>query len=467
MSQGGAASREPGRRTASKSAAFGRGEDAAEWLPAAMRALVTLLATILVSNLAFCVGGARSAPIVRIINMLTMMGHKVEQQAKSAEELFDKALCQCKDKKVELKDLVEKAEVAKEELKSSLDETAASKANLAQEIERHKADFEAASKILQEQLAMREKEKSEFKVQKTESEANIVSLGKAAKALQEGMDQEDFLQTRAATVLQGLLLTGKPYQNDDREALTGFLQQSTDAYAPTDSREIIGIIITLKEGMEKDLKAMEETEIERQSAYEALTQAKEKEKLTNEEAASAKTARLSDATTKLADMEQDSQDTNVELELSTKALADLNEDCAKQDSDFATLKKELREESIALSQTIEILSSESALDNIKKAVPTASFFQVVSASARHHAQRLPSLQNETGRPLTFIQQRSTKLRATPGIRKGIDTILSLVDQMINLLVKEQQEDAVKKDFCRAEIEKNEGNKAVLCHYVHV
>mmetsp|Transcript_81638 Transcript_81638/g.141911 ORF Transcript_81638/g.141911 Transcript_81638/m.141911 type:complete len:701 (+) Transcript_81638:155-2257(+) len=427
-----------------------------------MKVLVTLLAAALVASLASCAGGARAAPILRIINMLTMMGSKVEQEAKSQEELFDKAMCNCKESKAAVKDLIEKAQVASQELKSSISETSASKAELTQEIAGHNSDFAAASKILQEQLSMRNKEKSEFQTQKTESEANIAALGRAAKALQEGLPQEDFLQTRAASVIQGLLLTGKPYQSDDREALTAFLQQqSADAYTPADSREIIGIILQLKEDMEKELKAMEKTEIERQSAYEALTQAKEKEKLTNEEAAKTKNERLSDELIKLADMQQDFEDTNENLELNTKSLADLNEDCAKRDHDFAVLKKELRAESIALAETVEILSGESAQENFKSMLPTATFLQVALGNVQHHVQSSKRNEAEIESFATSRQKRSTQKRATPGIRRGIDSILALIDRMIQLLAKEQQEDASKKDFCKAELQKNEDLKAEL------
>merc|ERR1719182_1092853 len=133
----------------------------------------------------------------------------------------------------------------------------------------------------------------------------------AVKALRSGLSQEDFLQTGAASMLQGLLATGRPGKGYDRDALAAFLQEGDQT---EDSNEIVGILEQMKEDMTADLKAMDEAEVNAIAQFESLSNAKNKQILAANQAIEELSTRLASKKVELVQTKADLKDTNERLE---------------------------------------------------------------------------------------------------------------------------------------------------------
>merc|ERR1719281_1196752 len=100
-------------------------------------------------------------------------------------------------------------------------------------------------------------------------------MKKATAAIEKGAGGA-FLQTSTASVLKKLSIT-VDLSNMDREMLTSFLTQSSDAgYAPQ-SGQITGILKQMTDTMEKELASATSTEKTSIADFDALMSAKTKE----------------------------------------------------------------------------------------------------------------------------------------------------------------------------------------------
>merc|ERR1711924_241096 len=109
-------------------------------------------------------------------------------------------------------------------------------------------------------------------------------------------------------------------ESTDRDLLASFLSEGN---LQKDSGEILGILKTMKEEMEKDLAdsvADEEAEVKE---YEALSAAKKKEETALTKSIETKTVRVGDLAVSLAEMEGDLEDTSETLVEDKKMLANL------------------------------------------------------------------------------------------------------------------------------------------------
>merc|ERR1719267_325638 len=97
--------------------------------------------------------------------------------------------------------------------------------------------------------AIRDKENKAFTAKEAELKTNIGALSKAIPAIEKGMSGA-FLQTQAASVLRQISLSAEMIPAD-RDLLASFLSAGT-GYTPQ-SGQIVGILKTLKDEMEKDL----------------------------------------------------------------------------------------------------------------------------------------------------------------------------------------------------------------------
>merc|ERR1719428_2420624 len=196
-------------------------------------------------------------PIRRVVTMLQMMQKKVEAEGEKEKELFEKMMCYCKESKGQLDDSIEEGEGKVPETESVIKESTATEGQLRQELVEHKKDREDATKTIQESTEMRKKEEKAFAAESSEAKANIDALAKAIPAIEKGMAKDLFLQTDAAVRVRGMLLTmpATSLETSDRETLSAFLSTSTQE-GDAGSGEILGIMKTMQENMEGDLKEL-------------------------------------------------------------------------------------------------------------------------------------------------------------------------------------------------------------------
>jgi len=402
-----------------------------------------------------CVGSATgtgmkmtSNPVRRVVAMLQDMQHKITEEGKKDKALYDKFMCQCDTGKATLKASVADATTKIPRLESDIEKGSAEKTQLAQDIAQAKIDRVSAEAAVAEALALRTKEASAFEKSSAESSTNIASLGKAVAALSKGLEGS-FLQTPVASALRKML-PDADLSDADRDSLSVFLQgqQGDEEEVPSSTMEILGIIKTMKEDMEKDLQEATTAENESKKQYEALMDAKNKEIAALKSAVETKTARLGDAGIELVDAADDLEDSRNILKEDSAFLQTLESDCGTRGGEWDKIVKTRGDELIALADTIKVLNDDDALDLFKKAIPASSFIQVQYSSKDVLDQARRALEGGKGHDFR-LDLISLAMR---GKKVNFDKVVGMLDQMVTLLKEEQTDDDSKKAYCTKELD---------------
>merc|ERR1719399_1087790 len=119
---------------------------------------------------------------------------------------------------------------------------------------------------------------------------------------------------------------------------------------------------------------------------------------------------------------------------------------------MAMRMKARSEEIAAISDAISILNDDDALDVFKKAVPSASFSQVAKVGllqqSTHRASKAKKAQAILAHAASHYTSPRLKL-----IQKNFGEVIKMIDDMVVLLGKQQDEDDKSKEFCEAEFDK--------------
>merc|ERR1719440_2457815 len=187
-----------------------------------------------------------------------------------------------------------------------------------------------------------------------------------------------FLQTTAASVLRQISLSADMIPAD-RDLLASFLSDGS-SYAPQ-SGQIVGILKTLKDEMDKDLADATSEENSAIASFDSLVASKQKEIVALTKAVESKTQRIGELGVKIAQMENDLEDTQEGLAEDKKFFADLDANCEKKKAEWAAYKEMEAKEMVALADTINVLNDDDALELFKKTLPSAgsSFVQEMEA----------------------------------------------------------------------------------------
>merc|ERR1719440_589064 len=307
-----------------------------------------------------------------------------------------------------------------------------------------------------EATSIREKDAAAFASLKAEADANIAAVTKATAAIEKGM-AGSFLQTTEAQVLRNLLLAKNDIADYDREELTAFLSND-QGYAPQ-SGQITGILKQMTDTMSADLAEATGTENSAIKAYSELMAAKEKEVNALTKAIEEKMVRLGKLQVEIVEMKEDLDDTAKALAEDKKFLADLEKNCATKADEHAANQKLRGEELLALADTIKILNDDDALELFKKTLPgaSASLLQVQVSTADQRRQALAAIRAaQHGHPeLNFIAL------ALQGKKVDFSKIISMIDEMVVVLTKEQQSDDDKKEYCDTQLDSADDKKKEL------
>merc|ERR1719298_278891 len=166
----------------------------------------------------------------------------------------------------------------------------------------------------------------------------------------------------------------------DRDALASFLSQGSN-YAPQ-SGQIVGILKTLKDEMEKDLSDATSEENSAVANFNGLVASKKKEIVALTKAIESKTMRIGELGVQIAQMENDLEDTQEGLAEDKKFFADLDKNCELKKQEWAAYKEMQAKEMVALADTIKVLNDDDALDLFKKTLPSASRFMQVQVTSK-------------------------------------------------------------------------------------
>jgi len=418
---------------------------------AALKCLVFLALAGSVDSLAVS-GSSRLAvnPIRRVVTMLQNMQKKVEAEGKKEEELFEKFMCYCKNGKGALEASIEGAKQKNEQLMSSIKETDATLKQTKADLKSAQESRAAAKEAVAKATSLREKEASAFAKESSEFKTNIAAMKKATAAISKGMGGA-FLQTSAASVVKQLSIT-MDISSMDREMITSFLTQGqgeSDGYAPA-SGQIVGILKQMTDTMEKDLAQATAEEEAAVKDFKGLMAAKTKEINALGKEIETKIAQVGELGVALVTQKEDLDDTSKALAEDEQFLKDLETDCKTKDEEWATRQKIRAEEVLAIADTIKILNDDDALELFKKTLPSPSLLQVATTGKAVKARALEELTKGSGDfRLNLIAL------ALKGKKVSFDKVLTMIDDMVTLLKKEQVDDNDKKEYCESLIDQTE------------
>jgi len=243
----------------------------------------------------------------------------------------------------------------------------------------------------------------------------------------------------------------------DRDLLASFLSEGEN-YAPK-SGEIVGILKTMKDEMEKDFSDASAEESQAVADFESLVTSKKKEIEALTKAIESKTMRVGELGVKVAEMENDLEDTKESLEEDKKFLADLDKNCELKKKEWAEYKKMEAMEQVALADTIKVLNDDDALELFKKTLPSSasSFVQVQVTSTAMRQKALAALKSghKADPRLDLIEL------AMHGGKMGFEKIIKMIDDLVVDLKAEQGVDDDKKSYCLDEFDKAEDKKKEL------
>jgi len=401
----------------------------------------------------------RANPIRKVVTMLQMMIKKITAEGKKEQELHDKYMCYCETSDLTLTAAIEEANTKIPQLESAIKEGVEHKAQLEVELKEHMVDRDAAKAAMAKATAIREKEHAAFLAEDATYKANIDALGKAIKAIGDGM-AGGFLQTSSAQILRQLSVAKMDMLDIDRQALVSFLSGSQTAGYVPQSAEILGILKQLKDEMDKDLAELTATENTSAQTYEELMAAKKKELESLNSGIESKLKRVGELGVEIAMNKNDLEDTKESLGEDTLFLADLVKNCGVKKEEWEGICKTRSEELIALQETIKILSDDDALELFKKTLPSASFLQIEGTTKSLQKKALKIVQAAMKSGYLSPQMDFIEL-ALKGKKQGFDKVIKLIDNMVVTLQTEQQDDDHKKEYCEVQFDLADDKKKEL------
>jgi len=392
----------------------------------------------------------RGSPIRKVVTMLQDMQKTVEAEGKKESELFDKFMCYCNNGVGSLDNSIQAASAQTESLTGTITSDSSQKSQFEQDIAQHKTDRATAESTIKESTAMRGKEAMDFAASSGAAKANVASMGNALDALRKGMSAS-LLQTTAGQTLRNIIQHSPAISEIARDTLLSFLETGEGG-----SDQIIGVVSQMKATMESDLKQSTVDEEEAKAAFTTLMASKEKEIIAATKAVEAKTARVGELAVSVAQGEADLEDTQVALAEDQKFKANLAASCSTKSGEWDARSKLRAQEIQAISETIEMLNGDAALDLFKKALPSPStFLQLATTTQALKRQATMILRKLLARNPPHAMNVRSMLLMLKSKTGGFGSVVKMVDGMIEASKKEQAADDKKRDFCLAEIAKTE------------
>merc|ERR1719162_744392 len=225
----------------------------------------------------------------KIIGMLQDMSAELTREGELEAEIFEKAMCACEGGGKDLGKVIEDSGADIDRLTAKVSQDSAERSQLQQEVAEHQANFEQTKKDLAEALMIRTKEGKAFNAKEKDTKFNLNGLGQAIPAIEKGMGGAALMQMDAAPRLRRMIEVTRYLTSDDRSGVLAFLDQGLgeddqvgDSTKAPQSGEILGILKSMKDEMQKDLGEMQTQEKTDQENFNDMKAAKNKEMQTQE-----------------------------------------------------------------------------------------------------------------------------------------------------------------------------------------
>jgi len=382
-------------------------------------------------------------PIRKVVNLLKGIETKVNGELEAKEKLYDEYMCYCKNSDGTLAASIADAEGKIPKVASNIESDTAKKAQTEAELKEAQVGRVEAKDDIAKAEKLRASEAEKFDSASSDLKTNIAALSKAIPAIESGMSGA-FLQTSGASTLRRISESNIDISSSDRDLLASFLSVSNHGGYVPQSGEIVGILKTIKDEMEAELADITATEKTSVTDFEGLVAAKKKQIAAQTKAIESKSVLIGKLGVAIAQQENDLENTKESLAEDQAFLANLDENCKAKTAEWEEFKKMSNEELVALTETIKVLNDDDALEIFKKTLPAAgsSLLQVqrTSKAVRSRALKVLTSQANSDPRFDFIQM------AVNG-GKGFGKIITMIDDLIAELKKDQVDDDSKKAYC--------------------
>merc|ERR1740123_910662 len=426
--------------------------------------VLATVSTALLATSSHDTTNAAANPIRKVLTMLQSMQKKVAAEGEREKQLFDKYSCWCRSGAGKLAESITGATAKVPQVQSDIEAGKGQLAQLKADLKQHQSDCEAAKASSAEATAIREKEAAAFVAEKAEYDANIDALSGAIAAISKGM-VGGFLQSSAAQRLRAAVVSTRHLLDGERMQLAPFLSGAErSGYAPQ-SGEILGLLKQLKDSMSQGLGDVTAAEKAAIKGYEELVDAKAKEVSALTKAIEEKTVRSGELGVAIVQMEEDLSDTEKALAEDKAFLADMDKSCALKKEEYDAHVKVRSEELVALSETIKVLNDDEALELFKHTLPSASSSLVqlhlnISSQRAQAWDKVREAQRKYGRSRPELDFLALAIQ---GKKISFDKVTVMIDGMIEVLGREQQDDDHKKEYCGKQFDFADDKKKGLEH----
>jgi len=435
-------------------------------------------------------GSPSSRPSV--VELMTELKERVIADGKLEEQSYDKYACWCEDTMGrKAKDIANEQEQITDlgalmvKLKSEI-------AAHGCEIEQLKKDIADNAESRREATEVRDKEFQDYHNDKLESENCGGALEAAVKVLSGAGAKKGFLETtreaQLLSVVAGVraVLTRPQASNGisqkDLDAVKRFVERPEDFmggrlaglsavqvannpfgdYAPQ-STQIQGILKGMYDTFIADIEKANADEAEAQKSFEALMATKMKEAETLQATLDQQTADEAEKTKKLAESKGILDDTNSQLEADEAFFDETKSGCQTKAKEWAERTRMRTEELQGIAQAVQILSSPDA-QKIFDSAHSTMFLQLSSkqkgAGSEERSAAFAKLKGIAAKYKNLGLAQIAWMLKSGG---HFDKVLASIDQMVDMLRKEEQADIEHRDRCQASENKNANDMEDLQH----
>lgn len=408
--------------------------------------------------------GRRANPIRKTVILLQKMQAKVTEEGHKEKELYDKYICHCKETKAELLDSISKGKASITEKSDEMVRFQDQKGQKVAAVEKDRADRKSAQEVLKSTMALREKEGAESAVEIADLKSNIKALQAAIKVLQG--KGGSFLQRDTAETLR-MMVNQNVENRADRAFIFSFLSNDREQYAPR-TGEILGVLKQLLVDMQGQLQEAENKESDAVTTFEDLVGAKRRELGALTKSVESKLTQDGALGTEIVQSEHSLKDSKRILGEDQKYLEELEEMCKARTDEWKIQSKLRSEELLTIAEAIKLVNSDDALDLFKKTLsPTGStLLQVEVSESEMRDAALTTLQQSS----SSLQDGNVRVNliamALHGKKVAFKVVITMIDDLIRTLLREQKDDADKVKYCKKSLRNTQDKNKDLTRVVH-
>eukprot|EP00928_Gymnodinium_smaydae_P061636 TRINITY_DN45676_c0_g1_i1.p1 TRINITY_DN45676_c0_g1~~TRINITY_DN45676_c0_g1_i1.p1 ORF type:complete len:706 (-),score=240.96 TRINITY_DN45676_c0_g1_i1:62-2179(-) len=418
----------------------------------------------------------KERPVMKVVRLLQDMKVELQKELEDDKKVHEMLGCWCDSNRREKTKAAELGEARSTQLQSDMDAAAAKTAELREKRTTILAEVDTNHAALAQARDLRMRESKEFRTEEADLIEAVTACKQAVSALSKHNPELPQLRAIAQRLQEpriSQLLPTDFLGGSQKDALQKFLARAAavgpdasflavpgyQSYAPQ-SGQIFGILKTMQEEFEGHLKELQAAEKKAQEEHEQLRAAKEDEISAGRKAIVGLDTDLADLGATHARAAEELEDTEGQLKLDRKFLANLEPKCKESAAEYDRRVQSRLDEIAAVEDTVGILNSDEAFDAFDKSVNTA-FLQTSAVSDK--AARDQHLRERAAAVLARLRSSDGGVLASASLAAlqtsvqldAFERVKAEIDKLLSELARQQKDEVDQRDWCKDELAKNE------------